>query len=327
MHVMALGPLFRKAVTAVSRRQIFSCKREGVVLKVNPLYTPSDREGVPPGVPSESTTAEEQPGGSMSVVNMKALLEAGVHFGHQTKRWNPKMKPYIFGSRNGIYILDLQQTVQLLDRAYEFVRNTVAQGGKILFVGTKRQAQDTIYEEATRCQMYYVNYRWLGGTLTNFQTVKSSIVKLKELENLEENEAFHNLPKKDILRLQKKRAKLERSLGGIKDMNQLPSALFVIDPKRERIAVNEAKRLGLPTVAIVDTNCDPDEIDFVIPGNDDAIRAIRLFSSKIADAAIEGMAIREQELQAGMAEESATQASPEGETAPEEEDVYDEEEL
>jgi len=225
------------------------------------------------------------------------LLEAGVHFGHQTKRWNPKMKPFIYGARNGIYIIDLQQTVQLLGEAYAYVRNLVADGGTLLFVGTKRQAQEAIYEEAMRSNMFYVNHRWLGGTLTNFQTVKKSIDGLKELEKLEEKSEFQGLPKKEILRLQKKRAKLEKTLGGIKDMQKLPGALFIIDPKRERIAVSEASKLGIPTVAVVDTNCDPDEVSRVIPGNDDAIRAIRLFSSKMADAAIEGAALRQEGLQ------------------------------
>jgi small subunit ribosomal protein S2 len=245
----------------------------------------------------------------MPVVTMKELLEAGVHFGHQTKRWNPKMKPYIFGARNGIYILDLQQTVKLLDVAYEFIRDTVAKGEKILFVGTKRQAQEGIYEEATRCGMLYVNHRWLGGTLTNFQTIQKSIDKLKELERLEENEAFQRLPKKEVLRLQKKGAKLSKYLRGIIDMNRFPGALFIIDPKRERIAVSEARKLGVPTVAIVDTNCDPDEIDYVIPGNDDAIRAIRLFAAKIADAAIEGKRLREEELQGETGEEALPEAT------------------
>ncbi len=233
----------------------------------------------------------------MSIVTMKELLEAGVHFGHQTKRWDPKMKPYIFGARNGIYIIDLQQTVQLLDVAYGFIRDTVAKGEKIIFVGTKRQAQESIYEEATRCGMFYVNHRWLGGTLTNFQTIKKSIDKLKELEKLEEKEESQFLPKKEILKLQKKSVKMEKILGGIKDMDRLPRALFIVDPKRERIAVSEARKLEITTVAIVDTNCDPDEIDYVIPGNDDAIRAIRLFASKIADAVIEGEELREEEPQ------------------------------
>ncbi len=246
----------------------------------------------------------------MPVVTMKELLEAGVHFGHQTKRWDPKMKPYIFGARNGIYIIDLQQTVKLLDVAYEFIRDTVAKGEKILFIGTKRQAQEGIYEEATRCGMFYVNHRWLGGTLTNFQTIQKSINKLKELEGLEKNEAFQRLPKKEILSLQKQGSKLNKYLGGIKDMNRFPGALFIVDPKRERIAVSEARKLGVPTVAIVDTNCDPDEIDYVIPGNDDAIRAIRLFASKIADAAIEGKRVREEELQGETGEETSMETVP-----------------
>jgi len=264
---------------------------------------------------------------------MKELLEAGVHFGHQTKRWNPKMKPYIFGARNGIYILDLQQTVKLLEVAYEFIRDTVAKGEKILFVGTKRQAHESIYEESTRCGMLYVNHRWLGGALTNFQTIQKSIEKLKELEKLEEHAGFQGLPKKEVLQLQKRRAKLDKYLGGIKDMDRFPGALFVVDPKREKIAVSEARKLGVPTVAIVDTNCDPDEIDYVIPGNDDAIRAIRLFASKIADAVIEGKRLREEELQGEIGEEPSTEIAPEegivvvAEGEKREEENYDEEDL
>jgi len=263
----------------------------------------------------------------MSVVMMKELLEAGVHFGHQTKRWNPKMKPYIFGARNGIYILDLQQTVKLLDVAYAFVRDAVAKGEKILFVGTKRQAQEAIYEEAERCGMLYVNHRWLGGTLTNFQTIKKSIDKLKELETMEEKAEFQKLPKKEVLQLQKKGAKLNKYLGGIKAMDRFPGALFIVDPKREKIAVSEARKLGVPTIAIVDTNCDPDEIDYVIPGNDDAIRAIRLFATKIADAVLEGKRLREEELQTETGEESSTEAAPdegiEGEDAGQEREAED----
>ena len=247
----------------------------------------------------------------MAVVTMKELLEAGVHFGHQTKRWNPKMKPYIFGARNGIYILDLQQTVKYLDVAYEFIRDTVAQGKKILFVGTKKQAQEAIYEEAMRCGMFHVNHRWLGGTLTNFQTIKKSIDKLKELEKMEEKGDFQRLPKKEVLGLQKKGAKLRKYLGGIKEMDQFPGALFIVDPKRERIAVSEARKLGVATVAIVDTNCDPDEVDHVIPGNDDAIRAIRLFASKMADAVIEGKRLREQNMPSEEEPEVLMTASPE----------------
>ncbi len=246
----------------------------------------------------------------MSVVTMKELLEAGVHFGHQTKRWNPKMKPYIFGARNGIYILDLQQTVKFLDVAYGFIRDIVAKGEKILFVGTKKQAQEAIYEEAARCGMFYVNHRWLGGTLTNFQTIKKSIDKLRELEKMEKNEGFQRLPKKEVLQLQKKAAKLNKYLGGIKDMDRFPGVLFIVDPKRERIAISEARKLGVPTVAIVDTNCDPDEVDYVIPGNDDAIRAIRLFATKMADAVIEGKRLREEELQGEAAEQAPVDATP-----------------
>jgi small subunit ribosomal protein S2 len=267
----------------------------------------------------------------MSVVMMKELLEAGVHFGHQTKRWNPKMKPYIFGARNGIYILDLQQTVKLLDESYAFVRETVSKGEKILFVGTKRQAQEAIYEEAVRCGMLYVNHRWLGGTLTNFQTIKKSIDKLKELETMEEKEEFQKLPKKEVLQLQKKGAKLNKYLGGIKEMDRFPGALFIVDPKRERIAVSEARKLGVTTVAIVDTNCDPDEIDYVIPGNDDAIRAIRLFATKIADAVIEGKRLREEELQQDLGGETPMETAPDEGIAGEDEgegrknaDVYEE---
>ena len=246
----------------------------------------------------------------MSVVTMKELLEAGVHFRHQTKRWDPKMKPYIFGARNGIYILDLQQTVKFLDVAYGFIRDIVAKGEKILFVGTKKQAQEAIYEEAVRCGMFYVNHRWLGGTLTNFQTIKKSIDKLRELEKMEKNEEFQRLPKKEVLQLQKKAAKLNKYLGGIKDMDRFPGVLFIVDPKRERIAVSEARKLGVPTVAIVDTNCDPDEIDYVIPGNDDAIRAIRLFATKMADAVIEGKRLREEELQGEAAAAAPVDAAP-----------------
>ncbi|NMB16196.1 MAG: 30S ribosomal protein S2 [Firmicutes bacterium] len=225
----------------------------------------------------------------MAIITMKQLLEAGVHFGHQTRRWNPKMKPYIFTERNGIYIIDLQQTVRSVEEAYGFVRDTVQEGGTLLFVGTKKQAQDTVYEEATRCGMSYVNQRWLGGTLTNFRTIRSRIEYLKRLEAMEEDGSFLSLPKKEVIGLRKEKEKLERFLGGIKNMDTLPSAVFVIDPRKERIAVAEARKLGIPIIAIVDTNCDPDEIDLVIPGNDDAIRAVRLLTSKMADAVLEGL--------------------------------------
>jgi len=219
---------------------------------------------------------------------MKQMLEAGVHFGHQAKRWNPKMKPYIFGARNGIYIIDLQQTVVLWRRAYDFISDLASRGEKILFVGTKKQAQEVIAEEATRAGMFYVNNRWLGGTLTNFKTVKGSIERLRGIERMAEDGTFERLQKKEVLRLTRERDKLMRSLGGIKDMTRLPAAMFVVDPKKEHIAVAEANRLQIPVVAIVDTNCDPDMIDYVIPGNDDAIRSIKLFTANIADACVEG---------------------------------------
>ncbi len=224
----------------------------------------------------------------MAVVGMKQLLEAGVHFGHQTRRWNPKMKPYIFGARNGIYIIDLQRTVRLFNTAYQFVVDTVAAGESVLFVGTKQQARDTISEETDRAGMYFVNQRWLGGMLTNFKTIKQRIDRLKELDQMFDDGSINRFPKKEILVLSREREKLERNLGGIKRMTRLPGALFVVDTQRENIAVLEANRLGIPVVAVVDTNCDPDVIDYPIPGNDDAIRAIRLITSKIADACIEG---------------------------------------
>ncbi|NLK09113.1 MAG: 30S ribosomal protein S2 [Firmicutes bacterium] len=240
----------------------------------------------------------------MAVVSMKQLLEAGVHFGHQTRRWNPKMKEYIFTERNGIYIIDLQKTVRMIDTAYEFVKDVVADGESILFVGTKKQAYEAIREEATRCGMYYVNERWLGGMLTNFNTIRSRVDRLKELERMAEDGAFELLPKKEVLGLEKEHEKLERFLGGIRDMNRLPGAVFVVDSRKERIAVAEARKLGIPIVAIVDTNCDPDEIDYVIPGNDDAIRAIRLLTGLMADAVIEGKE-GQQSMEAALAEESA----------------------
>ncbi|MBA4544063.1 MULTISPECIES: 30S ribosomal protein S2 [Thermoactinomyces] len=224
----------------------------------------------------------------MAVVSMKQLLEAGVHFGHQTRRWNPKMGKYIFTERNGIYIIDLQKTVKMMEQAYNFVRELAANGGNILFVGTKKQAQEAVKEEAERCDMFYVNHRWLGGTLTNFQTIRKRIERLHELERMEEDGTFDVLPKKEVILLKKEQAKLEKFLGGIKHMKKLPDAIFVIDPRKERIAVAEARKLNIPIVAIVDTNCDPDEVDYVIPGNDDAIRAVRLFTGKIADAILEG---------------------------------------
>jgi len=223
----------------------------------------------------------------MSVITMKQLLEAGVHFGHQTRRWNPKMDRYIYMERNGIYIIDLQQTVKKFDEAYNFIKNVVADGKGVLFVGTKKQAQETIKDEARRCEMFFVNQRWLGGMLTNYKTIRKRVLRLKELERMEADGAFEVLTKKEVAKLKNEGERLERFLGGIKDMEKLPGAVFVVDPRKEKIAVAEARKLKIPVVAIVDTNCDPDEIDYVIPGNDDAIRAVRLISSRIADAVLE----------------------------------------
>ena len=223
----------------------------------------------------------------MSVISMKQLLEAGVHFGHQTRRWNPKMAPYIYTERNGIHIIDLQKTVGMVDDAYEAVKNIAANGGTILFVGTKKQAQDAIKEEALRCGMFYVNERWLGGMLTNFRTIKTRIARLKEIEKMSEDGTFDVLPKKEVIQLKKEWDKLEKNIGGIKDMKKIPDAIFIIDPKKERICVKEAHSLNIPLIGIADTNCDPDELTYVIPGNDDAIRAVKLIVSKMADAVIE----------------------------------------
>ncbi|MDQ7791142.1 MAG: 30S ribosomal protein S2 [Clostridia bacterium] len=224
----------------------------------------------------------------MAIVSMKQLLEAGVHFGHQTRRWNPKMAPYIFTDRNGIYIIDLQKTVRKIEEAYNFVKQLSMEGGTVLFVGTKKQAQQSVTEETERCGMFYVNQRWLGGMLTNFQTIRKRIDRLKELEQMQASGKLELLPKKEVAELMHEKSRLEKYLKGIKDMKKLPSAMFVIDPRKERIAVAEARKLGIPIVAIVDTNCDPDEIDYIIPGNDDAIRAVRLLTSKMADAVLEG---------------------------------------
>ncbi|HMM05335.1 MAG TPA: 30S ribosomal protein S2 [Clostridiales bacterium] len=224
----------------------------------------------------------------MAVISMKQLLEAGVHFGHQTRRWNPKMAPYIFTERNGIYIIDLQKTVKKIDEAYAFIKDTVADGKSILFVGTKKQAQDAIKEEAERCGMFFVNQRWLGGLMTNNKTIQKRIDFLRDMEKMEEDGTLALLPKKEVAQLQGKKEKLEKFLGGIKEMKDLPGALFVVDPKKERIAVAEAKKLSIPIIAIVDTNCDPEEVDYVIPGNDDAIRAVKLLVARMADAVIEG---------------------------------------
>ncbi len=224
----------------------------------------------------------------MSVISMKQLLEAGVHFGHQTRRWNPKMKEYIFTERNGIYIIDLQKTVKKIDEAYYFIRDLAMSGQSVLFVGTKKQAQESIEQEAKRCEMFYVNQRWLGGMLTNFKTIQGRIAKLRKIEKMEAEGDFAYLPKKEVIKLKAEQEKLEKNLGGIKDMKKLPGALFVVDPRKEHIAILEAKTLGIPVVAIVDTNCDPDEADYPIPGNDDAIRAVKLIASKMADAVLEG---------------------------------------
>ncbi|SIS37554.1 30S ribosomal protein S2 [Salimicrobium flavidum] len=251
----------------------------------------------------------------MSAISMKQLLEAGVHFGHQTRRWNPKMKKYIFTERNGIYIIDLQKTVKKVDEAFNYVRDLAADGGKVLFVGTKKQAQDTVREEANRAGMYYINQRWLGGTLTNFKTIRKRITRLKDIERMEEDGTFDVLPKKEVMELNKEREKLEKFLGGIRNMEELPDALFVVDPRKERIAIAEAHKLNIPIVGMVDTNCDPDEIDYVIPANDDAIRAVKLLTGKMADAILEAKQGEEEE--AEVAEEEAEETKDESETVEE----------
>ncbi|MFC1823682.1 30S ribosomal protein S2 [Thermodesulfobacteriota bacterium] len=250
-------------------------------------------------------------------ISMKQLLESGVHFGHQTRRWNPKMKPYIFGARNGIHIIDLQKTVKLFSVAYNFIVRTVEQGYPVLFVGTKKQAAESVVEESERCGMFYVVNRWLGGTLTNVQTIKKSIARLKELDSMVTDGSIHRYTKKEVIGFEKELFKLEKNLGGIKDMDELPGAVFIVDPKRESIAVKEARKLEIPVVAIADTNCDPDEIDYIIPGNDDAIRAVRLICSKIADACIEGHNLIEERLRAEAEEEKVEKLE---EAAPPEEE-------
>ncbi|MFA6850017.1 MAG: 30S ribosomal protein S2 [Selenomonadaceae bacterium] len=244
----------------------------------------------------------------MAVISMKQLLEAGVHFGHQTRRWNPKMAKYIFTERNGIYIIDLQKTVRKVDEAYNFLRSVAEEGKSVLFVGTKKQAQEAVKDEALKADMYYVNERWLGGMMTNFQTIQKRITRMKKLEAMEEDGTFEVLTKKEVLSLRHEMEKLQKFLGGIKDMNRLPGALFIVDPRKERIAVAEARKLNIPIVAIVDTNCDPDEIDYVIPGNDDAIRAVKLLTGRMADAVIEG-----HQGQDGDAEEAADAVAKENE--------------
>lgn len=245
----------------------------------------------------------------MSIISMKQLLEGGVHFGHQTRRWNPKMKPYIFTERNGIYIIDLEQTVKKVEEAYDFVRDLASRGGTLLFVGTKKQAKDSIEEEATRCDMFFVNNRWLGGTLTNYKTIRSRIQRLRELQEMAENGTFEVLPKKEVAKLNLELEKLEKNLGGIREMPKLPDAIFVVDPKKEHLAVSEARRLHIPIVGIVDTNCDPEEVDYVIPGNDDAIRSIKLLTATIANAVLEGH--QGEQLQAGALKEEAMSAAEE----------------
>ncbi|WP_163782287.1 30S ribosomal protein S2 [Myxococcus vastator] len=239
---------------------------------------------------TQDTQTQQQAMAAAGGITMRQLLEAGVHFGHQTKRWNPKMKPFIFGARNGIYIIDLQKTVVMARSAFRFVADITARGGSVLFVGTKKQAQDVVREEAARAGQYFVTSRWLGGTLTNFKTIKQGIDRLKTLEKMSEDGTFERLPKKEVALLEREREKLEKNLGGVKEMSKLPRCVFVIDPKKEHIAIHEASRLGIPVIGLVDTNCDPDGIDFVIPGNDDAIRSIKLFTSKIAESCIEGAA-------------------------------------
>lgn len=258
----------------------------------------------------------------MSVVSMKKLLEAGVHFGHQTRRWNPKMKKFIFTERNGIYIIDLQKTAQQIEDAYVMIRDIVADGGSVLFVGTKKQAQDAIEQEAKRCGQYYVSNRWLGGMLTNFDTIRKSVNKLKKFETMEEDGTFDLLPKKEVLQYNKEMDKLEKNLGGIKEMEELPDVLFVVDPSNEEIAVHEARILGIPVIAIVDTNCDPDLVDLAIPGNDDAIRAVKLITSVMSEAVIEGNQGSEFEV----AEEEFEVTEPDEEAVEEENEIEDQEE-
>ncbi|WP_243545636.1 30S ribosomal protein S2 [Pseudodesulfovibrio tunisiensis] len=241
----------------------------------------------------------------MAYVTMKQMLETGVHFGHQTRRWNPKMRPFIFGARNGIHIIDLQQTVKLFAKAHDFIADAVAKGGKVLFIGTKRQAQEAVAQEAERAGMFFVTHRWMGGTLTNFQTIKGSIDRLKNLETMFEDGSINRFPKKEIVHMNREVKKLNLALGGIKDMTEAPAAAFVVDPKREHIAIQECRKLGIPVVAVTDTNCDPDMIDYIIPGNDDAIRAIKLFATHMADACLEGQA--QQKDAAAKAKEEAAQ--------------------
>ena len=258
----------------------------------------------------------------MANVTVKDMLQAGLHFGHQTRRWNPKMKPYIYAPRNGIYIINLDRTKRLFDKAADFISAEVAKGTNVLFVGTKRQAQSIINDEAKRCGMHYVDHRWLGGMLTNFQSIKKSVERLKSIESMQEDGSINRFPKKEILLMEKERVKLERNVGGIKEMRKLPGVIFVVDPKKESIAVSEARKLNIPVVALIDTNCDPDGVDYLIPGNDDAIRAIRLITSSIAEAVLAGQAQRDgdeasdEALAAAMADETAEMAAQEAGEAP-----------
>jgi small subunit ribosomal protein S2 len=263
----------------------------------NPVETPAEQEPAP----EMPTYAPRTPG--KYALSVRALLEAGVHFGHQTKRWNPKMRPYIYGARNGTHIIDLDQTAKLFNRAYDFITESVARGGNVLFVGTKRQAQDIIRDESLRCNMYFVNNRWLGGTLTNFKTIKQGLDRLRTLERMGEDGTHEQLPKKEVIKLDKEQARLEKYLGGLKNMGGLPHVMFVVDPSMENIAVHEARKLGIPVVGITDTNCDPDKVDIVIPGNDDAIRSIKLITSRVADACMEGQE-RRKDMMAGRGDEA-----------------------
>ncbi len=249
---------------------------------------PKKADEAPPPAPEPEAPAAATLEEAADPISLRELLEAGVHFGHQTKRWNPKMRPYIYGARNGIHIVDLQQTAELFRRAYQFVVEQVARGGHIMFVGTKRQAQEIIVEEATRCGMFYVTNRWLGGTLTNFRTIKGALDRMRHIERMAEDGTFERMTKKEVLQIRREQDRLEKHVGGIKNMNTLPAVQFVVDPKKEEIAIREASKLDIPIVALTDTNCDPDPVDFIIPGNDDAMRSIRLVSQKIADACLEG---------------------------------------
>ncbi len=273
-----------------------------------------DNAGSPPPAPEFAASVAPRTTGQLAL-SVRALLEAGVHFGHQTKRWNPKMRQYIYGGRNGVHIIDLDQTARLFNRAFDFVSEATARGGNVLFVGTKRQAQEIVAEEAQRAGMFFVNNRWLGGTLTNFRTIKQGLDRLRSLERMQEDGTYEQLPKKEVVRLEKERSRLEKYLGGLKNMGGLPHVVFVVDPAQEKIAIHEARKIGIPVVAITDTNCDPDEIDFVIPGNDDAIRSIKLITSRVADACNEGVQ-RRREVQAARDAAPQTDGGAQNQSAP-----------